>query len=318
MDAVNGSHPGARPAAREREFDEIADGLYTLRPDAFAAARDDEIKKARSAGRHPLARELSRLRRPTQSAWLVNLLWRNERDAMEKLFALADDLRRAQARASVPELHRLTAQRRELETNLLRRARPLAERAGVVVTASMEREVQETLGAALASADVVTEVRTGRLVKPAAYAGFGTMPTATPPEDAEPDEPEDRQSKRSTTSRPPSVDHRAERAQRHGAERREEAQRHVRDARAAVETAAGELTGQRRAAEAAHQHHEDVRKQIEELQRQLHDLREEVAAAERAARDAARGRDQAEKAHEAALQSLERAEKYLKGSAAVD
>lgn len=318
MDAVNGSRSSARPAERDRGFDEIADDLYALRPDAFAAARDDEVDKARAAGRQPLARELSRLRRPTQSAWLVNLLWRNERDALEKLFALADDLRRAQAQAFVPELHRLTAQRREFETTLLRRARTLAAQAEVDVTASMEREAQATLGAALANADVANEVRTGRLVKPAAYAGFGTMPAAAPPEDTQRNEPESAEDKLPSSSRRTRADHREGRAPQRGGERREEAERRVRDAREALEAAAGELTDRRRAAELAHQHPQDIRKQIEQLQQQLHDLREQIAAAEHAARDAARSRDQAEKTHEAALQKLERAEQYLKRSTAVD
>ena len=62
----------------ERSLDEIADELYALRPDAFAEARDEEVRKARADGRQPVARELAKLRRPTLSAWLINLLWRDQ------------------------------------------------------------------------------------------------------------------------------------------------------------------------------------------------------------------------------------------------
>ena len=58
------------------DLDAIADELYTLRPDGFAAARDDAVKQARAAGHADLARDLGKLRRPTQSAWIVNLLVR--------------------------------------------------------------------------------------------------------------------------------------------------------------------------------------------------------------------------------------------------
>jgi len=314
MDALNGSRPGVRPADHDREFDEIASELYALRPDSFAAARDDEVRKARAEGRQQLARELSRLRRPTQSAWLVNLLWRDQRDVMEELLQLGDDLSRAHAQAFVPELHRLTARRRELEAALIRRARTLAERAGVDVTATMEREVLETLAAALARTDVANEVRTGRLAKPASYAAFGTLPSAVPPAGIQRHEAEDVENKPPASPRRPKTDDLEVRAAPRARQRREEAERRVQDARAALEAAAGALTDQGGAAEEAHQHHQEVRNQVEQLQQHLRDLREEVAAAEHAALAAARRRDEAEKAHEAALRTLERAEQYLKES----
>jgi hypothetical protein len=161
------------PPADDGELDKIADELYALRPDEFAAARDEQVKRARAQGQAALARELNKLRKPTQSAWLVNLLWRDQRDVMQQLLDLGEALSRAQAQASGPDMLRLTGQRRELEAALMRRARALGEQAGVTVTAPMEREAQETLSAAVAMPEVADEVRSGRLVKPAAYAGFG-------------------------------------------------------------------------------------------------------------------------------------------------
>jgi hypothetical protein len=154
--------------------------LYALRPDAFAAARDEQVRQAKAARQQPLARELGRLRRPTQSAWLVNLLWRDQREVMQQLFELAGELGRAQAQASGSELRSLTAQRREVESALIRRARTLGNAAGVNVTDAMVRDVQDTLAAALAQPAVADEVRGGRLVKPLAYAGFGPLVTPAP------------------------------------------------------------------------------------------------------------------------------------------
>jgi DNA repair exonuclease SbcCD ATPase subunit len=318
-----------KPASDEgRELDEIAAELYGLRPDDFAAARDEQVRKARAEGRPPLARELTRLRRPTQSAWLINLLWRDQRDGMEQLLQLGEDLGRAQAQASGPELLRLTARRRELEAALMRGARALAEDAGVTVTASMEREAQETLAAALAVAAVANEVRTGRLVKPAAYAGFGTLlPSApmAPPAAA-------RQASAdvgavvgagehsvAAASRPPKTDDREASVENRARERREEAERRVQEARATLESAAAALADAGGTADAALRRQQALRKQVEQIQEQIRDLqlqlsevRKEVLAAGQAAVTSAGRRDLAERAHETALRALERAEQSLK------
>jgi hypothetical protein len=164
----------------DRELDEIADALYALHPDAFAAERDERVREARAQGKAALARELARLRRPTMSAWLVNLLWRDQPGAVEQLLGIAGELARAQAQGSGQALRSLTAQRREVETALMKRAHALAEEAGVKVSQAMAREAQDTLGAAMARPDVAAEVRSGRLVKPATYAGFGDLVMVMP------------------------------------------------------------------------------------------------------------------------------------------
>src|SRR4051794_37968041 len=158
---------------RMDELERAADELYSLRPDDFSAARDARVRDARSEGNAGLARELAKLRKPTLSAWLINLLWRDQREVMEQLFELASELSQAQARAAGGELRELMAQRRQLERALLLRGKQLVQEAGGSVSDAVEREAQETLSAALADADVADEVRSGRLVKPATFAGFG-------------------------------------------------------------------------------------------------------------------------------------------------
>ena len=166
------------PADLEVDLARVADQLYALKPDDFAAARDAEVRNARTAGQQPLAREIAKLRKPTQSAWLINLLWRDQHVVMEQLFELALELARAQADAAGASLRELTAQRRQLENALMRRAVELANQAGVRVSDSVAREAQETLSAALAVPAVADEVRAGRLVKPTSYAGFGSVSPA--------------------------------------------------------------------------------------------------------------------------------------------
>jgi len=286
------------------DFDRIADELYAGRPDAFAAARDAAIKQARADKDAPLAKELGTLRRPTQSAWLINLLWRDQRDVLEQMLQLGEELGHAQAAASGPALQRLTAQRRELETALIRRARELAEQAGVGVSAQMEREAQETLAAAIAQPDVAAEVRTGRLVKPAAYAGVGEFPItlpARPPARAEAESEPD----------PDHVDEVAERAARRARERRDAAERRVAEARTDLRAAARALEEEESTAQSARERHADLTKRIEQVREQLEKLEKEAAAVEREALNASRSRDHAERARDAAQRALDRAEAEL-------
>lgn len=283
----------------DRDFDEMADQLYAVRPDGFAAARDDIIKQAREAGRPELARKLAKLRRPTQSAWLMNLLWRDQREVIEKLFELADDLTRAQTRAAGADLQRLTAQRRDLETALIQRARSLAEGAGITVNAAMEREALETLTAAMARPDVADLVRTGRLLKPETYAGFGTMvvTSALPKEGRPADAP----------GSGPAPSREAGKGDE-GADDAKAAER-LRQARAALEEASLALVASERRLADAEEHERDLRAELERLDLRRRELREQLTSAERSTRDAERGHERAQRAREAAERDLSRAGK---------
>jgi hypothetical protein len=304
--------------------------LYALRPDAFAAARDEQVRQAKAARQQPLARELGRLRRPTQSAWLVNLLWRDQREVMQQLFELAGELGRAQAQASGSELRSLTAQRREVESALIRRARTLGNAAGVNVTDAMVRDVQDTLAAALAQPAVADEVRGGRLVKPLAYAGFGPLVTPAPGVGGHGTAPGvgdhgtapgvgDR-----GTAGAPAADRPAApprqlkddiaqlRAAQQARERRVAAERQLQEAHTASDAAAGVLAEVAQAAETAHDRQLALERQVAGLRAQLQALEEQLATAEQVAQRAARRKDQAQQAHQTALEALQRAEGDLK------
>jgi hypothetical protein len=307
------------------DFDAIADELYGLRPDEFAAARDEHVRKAKSDGQQPLARELSKLRRPTQSAWLLNLLWRDQREVIQQFLEVAEGLSRAQAQAAGAEMRSLNAQRRQLEAALIRQARSLAEKAGVAVAATTEREAQETLAAALARPDVAEEMRTGRLVKPASYAGFGT-PISTPTRDTHAGElPEptrladarrsakdgDEADARRSAKDGDEADAKAAERERRAAERRAAAEQAVAEARAAVESAAGELAEQSHAADTAQQHAQELQTQVDQLRAQLRVVEATATEAKETARSAQTRQEQANKTHAAAQRALEQAEQAL-------
>jgi hypothetical protein len=155
---------------------ELAGELYLVPPARFVATRDEVAHKARAAGHRELARQLQALRRPTLSAWLVNVLARHERAAMEDLATLGRRLRHAQIRLDGSQLRQLSKQRHQLVGELLHLARQQALDAGVEPTDRMLCEVEATLHAALVDLAASSAVLSGRLVRPMSYNGFGPRP----------------------------------------------------------------------------------------------------------------------------------------------
>jgi hypothetical protein len=167
-------------AAMKTEADEIAGELYLVPPAGFVAARDELVRQSQTAGARELARELRRLRRPTQSAWLVNLLVRHERPSMDHLLAVGRELRDAQARLDAARLRRLAGQRQRLIADLLDRGRRRASDAGVRPSAGVLSEVEATLKAALVDLAASSTVLSGRLIRPMTHSGFGPTPDMPP------------------------------------------------------------------------------------------------------------------------------------------
>lgn len=160
-----------------RELDEIVRELYVLPPDDFVTARNELVRQARAAGRRDVAEQLHQLRRPTRSAWLVNLLARDP-EGMQRLSGLGRQLRDAQTGLSRTEMRQLAEQRRQLITDLLQRARAYAAEADFRLTPTVLSEVEATLQAALVDLAGAMTIRNGRLVRPLSHIGFGPRPRA--------------------------------------------------------------------------------------------------------------------------------------------
>jgi hypothetical protein len=163
------------------ELDEIVRELYVLPPTDFVAARNELVREARAAGSREIADRLQHLRRPTRSAWLVNLLARDS-TAMQRLSTLGRELRDAQAELAHAELRSLAEQRRQLIADLLNRAQAHADEAGVRLSPAVLSEVEATLQAALVDLAGAMTIRNGRLVRPLSHSGFGPRPRTTAPQ----------------------------------------------------------------------------------------------------------------------------------------
>ncbi|ROT32112.1 hypothetical protein [Micromonospora sp. HM5-17] len=288
----------------------LVERLYTTPPDGFVATRAEAVAAARAAGDAAAAREIAKLRKPTIAAWLVNLLaWRRP-ELMAELVELSAELRAAQRELSGARLRELSAQRRRAVAALVGEARTLARATDPRLAAGKLplAEVETTLNAALADAEVAEQVRSGRLVRAASYAGFGEVPRPQlrlivgGPEGAEPagpstPEPEGAPARRARHGAPTASAGAAARPERATAEeRRVEARAAQR--RALERTLAEARTRQERAEaelERASQAERDAAAALAELDAALAELERRRDTAGREADRAKRARRTAER-----------------------
>lgn len=155
--------------------DDIIQRLYEAPPDGFVAARSAAVDDARRAGDKVAAKRLAALKKPTVAAWVVNLLALRRPDLIEELVGLSAALREAQRGLKGDALRQLTAQRREVVSALVGAARDLAQAEEPSIKLPLG-DVEATLTAALAEPEIAAQVRTGRLIRAANYAGFGEVP----------------------------------------------------------------------------------------------------------------------------------------------
>jgi hypothetical protein len=160
-----------------QDFDAAINELYAIPPDQFVARRDALAAAARSAGDTKLAAEIKKLRKPTVSAWAVNLLARDAHDTLKALLELGPALAKAQRLGRRDEMRSLGEARHRYVTSLVAAAaRELAEQ-GHSTSSEIALDIESTLAGALADADVAEAVLAARLDRPVRYAGLGPVPT---------------------------------------------------------------------------------------------------------------------------------------------
>lgn len=154
---------------------DVAWELYGEVPERFTSSRNDRAKQARSEGDRELAEQVKAFRKPSVGAWLVNLLVRRLGDEVERVLALGEELRDAQANLDGEELRTLDRQRRELTMTVTSQARSLARELGHKVSDQVSEQVEDTLRAAMADPSAAAAVRSGCLVETLSPSGFGEV-----------------------------------------------------------------------------------------------------------------------------------------------
>ena len=161
--------------------------LYEQPPADFVTVRGNLAASAAARGDRQLSELIKKLRKPTVSAWALNLLSRYASAELDQLLELGPALTTATRRGQGPELRELSARRQQLQGVLMQRARRLLAMHRLKMSASVGYEVESTLTAAVADPEVAAAVRSGRLERPAQYAGLGPGPPLrlVPPADDE-------------------------------------------------------------------------------------------------------------------------------------
>lgn len=294
--------------------------MYEEPPDSFVATRSAAIADARKVGDNEAVQRLTALRKPTVAAWLVNLLALRKPELIDQLVELADALRTAQRSLQGDELRELSTQRRQIVSALVNEARKLAVAGDRSLASKLPLgEVEATLTAALAEPEIAEQVRGGRLIRAATYAGFGEVPRprlrlVTADDDAETDADgtdaaQDEEAGDGEPARPTARERTAaERRRREYAERRRELRRELSTAQAAEKRADDQLERAETAERDAGHAVDDIDAQLAELERRRTEAQAEVArrklARRTAEREAAAARRQVGDA-EAALEDLD-------------
>jgi hypothetical protein len=259
------------------DLDTAADELYAVSPDDFIERRQQLVAEAKQEKNRELATQIGKLRRPTRSAWLINLLAREEPDKISALFELGAALQEAQQRMAGDELRQLSTERRRTVDAMARRAVELGREQGYDAPDGALQEVSQTLQSALGDPEIADLVGAGRLTQAVTYGGFGptdlasalgaSLPTATKAA-GRPEKP---------AEAPAPTPKRDAKQRLEAEEAAAEARERATETRQAAESAEEE-------AEAATQRADDLADQVESLRTQLR----QTEAAEREARDGAR------------------------------
>jgi hypothetical protein len=267
-------------------LDEIGDEIYQLPPAQFVAARNAHAAALKKAGDKDLAAQVTALRRPTTLGWLVNLVALRRPDLVEGWFAFGEELRQAQTGLVGGEVRRLASERRTLLSELLGQVATLSAEAGH--TGSIPaNEVSTTFTTALADTEVAAQVRAGRLLGAATYAGFGQAPEETWGETPAPPE------------RHPTAAEAAGQPDEPEPEPEPEPDAEVEEARAALAEAQAEL-------EPARTEEAEAKRELDELSEQLNELEGRVREAQRRRGEATTARQNVERAITAARENLRR------------
>ena len=289
-------------------LDEVADELYGLDPDDFMAARTTAAASAKAAGDKAAATAIGKLRRPTRSAWAVNLLCRNANDQLTELMELGDALTAAHESLSGPELRRLSTQRNQVVNAVARQAAALAKDRDRPLTEATRTEVASTLQAAIADPEVRELVVAGRVDKARSYSGFGLgLGTGTPARPAEPSAPPTPAKKKR-----PATDDDPEAEQAELLRAVEAAQTDVAGAEQTVEAAAEQVEQAATALTEATERVDSASQEVADLRAELRRAEEAETEARRAVTEVADGHHDATTAHAEAVSALAEVQRTLR------
>lgn len=147
--------------------------LALVAPESFTGRRNELAQEARTARDGTLAAAISAIRKPTRSAWAVNLLAAERGTELLGYVDLGRVLRARAPDLTADELRTVNTDRVGYVRELVAEARSLAAERGVRLSDAHATEVEQTLGAAFSDDDAANAVVAGTLTTALQYAGLG-------------------------------------------------------------------------------------------------------------------------------------------------
>ncbi|HZC53080.1 MAG TPA: hypothetical protein VE441_11340 [Mycobacterium sp.] len=285
---------------------QASDELYSLDPDTFVDRRRELADEARRAGQPVAAKEIAALRKPTRSAWTLNVLARAEPGLIDEVLAVGEQMRDAERRLDGGRLRELSKQRRQLVNTLARKAFAASLQASP--SAALREEVDNTLSAAFADPELADLVRSGTMLRAAQWDGFGSgsrpdLTLVPPPSRAAAKKPDAKTPGRKRDPNAPAKkpDAKATAAQTRAAERALEGERRARrrEQIAAAKKQVAEARRELAAAESTERERRDrlreLKDQVAQMQHALGEARLHAGRAKSELRKAEQALDRAER-----------------------
>jgi len=149
--------------------------LYAVEPAEFVASRKGLAASAKAGGDAAAAKEILALRKPTVTAWAMNLASREDPGVIADLVGLGARMRAAQARLDARVLTSVRGERDATVAAYVERVAQVATAAGAALSASGQDEVRASAIAALADESASDALASGQLTRALSYSGFGEV-----------------------------------------------------------------------------------------------------------------------------------------------
>lgn len=296
------------------ELSAVTDELYAGGLEDFTPQRTELVKSARAEGDKALAAAIGKLRKPSRSAWAINMLTRTAAAEVERLLDLGAAFRQAQDDLDGEELRELSRQRQVLIGAVVGQVRAVADDLGHPISEAMATEVEQTLRAAMADPDAAAAVRGGALTTAISASGLGSLKisdvaaSTTPVLSVVPSPKRKTLTAKDRSGVPEEHLDKGDESEEAQPERDRVAQaaaEQLERAEQAAAVATERLTAAGQAAERADGRRDELRAALAELRERLTAAEADLAAAEDAAADAERDRVTARKAAAEADQAVE-------------
>jgi hypothetical protein len=154
---------------------EAAEPLFELVPEEFTAERDRIAKELKKQGDDEAAGQVKALKRPSVTAYALNLVSRRHPDLVEAMLDADEHLRNAKSRT---EMDKAKAERQKAISAITGKATSLLEEQDRPVTAQVKERLTETLLAVATDEETRDRLKSGHLLKEAEAGGFGGPVTA--------------------------------------------------------------------------------------------------------------------------------------------